>query len=73
MGAASAIEAAASLLMLKNDTILPTINYQTPDPDCDLDYVPNAAREAELNVIISNAYAFGGNTSAIVLKKHKGE
>jgi len=73
MGAASAIEAAASLLMLKNNTILPTINYQTPDPECDLDYVPNSAREAELNVIISNAYAFGGNTSAIVLKKYKGE
>jgi len=73
MGAASAIEAAASLLMLKENKILPTINYQTPDPDCDLDYVPNTARDAELKVIISNAYAFGGNTSAIVLKKYEGE
>lgn len=73
MGAASAIEAAACLLMMKNNTILPTINYTTPDPDCDLDYVPNVAREAELNTVISNAYAFGGNTSAIVLKKFKGQ
>ena len=74
MGAASAIEAAASLMMLKNNRILPTINYSEKDPECDLDYVPNDSREAELNVIISNAYAFGGNTSAIVLKKYtKGE
>ena len=72
MGAASAIEAAACLLMMKNNTILPTINYETPDPDCDLDYVPNVAREAELNTVVSNAYAFGGNTSAIILKKYKG-
>ncbi len=72
MGAASAIEAAACLLMLKNNTILPTINYETPDPECDLDYVPNVAREVELNTVLSNAYAFGGNTSAIVLKKYKG-
>ncbi len=72
MGAASAIEAAACLLMMKNNTILPTINYETPDPECDLDYVPNVAREAELNTVISNAYAFGGNTSAIVLKKYRG-
>jgi len=73
MGAASAIEAAASLLMLKENKILPTINYETPDPDCDLDYVPNVARDSELKVIVSNAYAFGGNTSAIVLKKYEGE
>lgn len=74
MGAASAIEAAASLLMMKNNKILPTINYETPDPDCDLDYVANVARDAELNIVVSNAYAFGGNTSAIVLKKYnKGE
>ena len=74
MGAASAIEAAASLLMMKENKMLPTINYETPDPDCDLDYVPNTVREAELNIVISNAYAFGGNTSAIVLKKYvKGE
>jgi len=73
MGAASAIEAAACLMMMKNNTILPTINFETPDPECDLDCVPNVARETELNTVISNAYAFGGNTSAIVLKKYKGQ
>ena len=72
MGAASAIEAVACVLMIKNSTILPTINYQKPDPLCDLDYVPNKARKAELNTVVSNAYAFAGNTSAIVIGKFKG-
>jgi 3-oxoacyl-[acyl-carrier-protein] synthase II len=72
MGAASAIEAIACVLMLKNNTVLPTINYKDPDPLCDLDYVPNEAREMELNTVISNAYAFAGNTSAIVLRKFNG-
>lgn len=72
MGAASAIEAIASVLMMKNSTILPTINYKDPDPLCDLDYVPNEARQKELNTVVSNAYAFAGNTSAIVLRKFKG-
>ena len=73
MGAASAIEAAACLLQMKHNILLPTINLETPDPDCDLDYVPNVARDAELTTIISNAYAFGGNTSALVLKKYRGQ
>ncbi len=72
MGAASAIEAIACVLMLKQQTILPTINYKDPDPLCDLDCVPNEARKAELNTVVSNAYAFAGNTSAIVLRKYKG-
>ena len=67
MGAASAIEAAASALMLKHQTVLPTINYSEPDPECDIDCVPNNARAMELNIIISNAYAFAGNTSSLVL------
>lgn len=72
MGAASAIEAIACVLMMKNSTILPTINYKDPDPLCDLDYVPNEAREAELHTVVSNAYAFAGNCSAIILRKYKG-
>lgn len=71
MGAASAIEAVACVLMMKKSTILPTINYKDPDPFCDLDYVPNEAREAELNTVASNAYAFAGNCSAIILRKYK--
>jgi 3-oxoacyl-[acyl-carrier-protein] synthase II len=72
MGAASAIEAVACVLMLKYNTILPTINYKNPDPSCDLDYVPNSARKTEINTVISNAYAFAGNTSSVILRKFKG-
>ncbi len=73
MGAASAIEAAACILMLENDTVLPTINYENPDPLCDIDCVPNKARSMKLQTVMSNAYAFAGNTSAIILSKFKGE
>lgn len=72
MGAASAIEAVASVLMLQHQTILPTINYEEPDPECDLDYVPNQPRQATLTTVVSNAYAFGGNTSAIILRRFMG-
>ncbi|MBD3391509.1 MAG: beta-ketoacyl-ACP synthase II [Chitinivibrionales bacterium] len=72
MGAASAIEACACVQMLNNNIMLPTINYQDPDPDCDIDCVPNTAREADLNIVISNAYAFAGNCSSLVLGKYKG-
>jgi 3-oxoacyl-[acyl-carrier-protein] synthase II len=58
--------------MIKHDVVLPTINYQQPDPECDLDYVPNQARQMKLDVVISNAYAFAGNTSSLVLRKYKG-
>ncbi len=67
MGAASAIEAVACCLMIQHNTLLPTINYSEPDPECDLDYVPNVSRNASVNRIVSNAYAFGGNTSALIV------
>jgi 3-oxoacyl-[acyl-carrier-protein] synthase II len=69
MGAASAIEACACVLMLMNGTILPTINYDEPDPECDIDCVPNKARQAKLNVVISNAYAFAGNCSSLAISR----
>ena len=69
MGAASAIEAAVCALSVFNDRIPPTINFEEPDPDCDLDYVPNYAREHRVNVAMNNAYAFGGNNASLVLKK----
>ena len=72
MGAASAIEAAACALMIKHGIALPTINYSEPDPECDLDYIPNQARPMKLETVVSNAYAFAGNTSSIVLRKFKG-
>jgi 3-oxoacyl-[acyl-carrier-protein] synthase II len=69
MGAASAIEAAVCALAVFNDRIPPTINFEEPDPDCDLDYVPNRARRHRVNVAMNNAYAFGGNNASLVLKK----
>ena len=71
MGAASAIEAAACALMLQHQIALPTINYSEPDPECDLDYIPNSARPMKMDIIVSNAYAFAGNTSSLVLSTFK--
>jgi 3-oxoacyl-[acyl-carrier-protein] synthase II len=69
MGAASAIEAAACALAIDRGIIPPTINYETPDPACDLDYVPNEARAMTVRTALSNAFAFGGNCSALILKR----
>ena len=69
MGAASAIEAAVCALAVFNDRVPPTINLNEPDPDCDLDYVPNYARELRVNVAMNNAYAFGGNNASLILRK----
>ena len=70
MGAASAIEAIACALSIKNDIIPPTINYETPDPDCDIDCVPNKARNHVVNIALNNSYAFGGNNASLVLRKY---
>ena len=69
MGAASAIEAIACALTVRNDIIPPTINYETPDPECDIDCVPNQAREHEVAIALNNSYAFGGNNASLVVKK----
>ena len=69
MGAASAIEAIACALTIKNDIIPPTINFETPDPECDIDCVPNHARRHVVNIALNNSYAFGGNNATLVLKK----
>jgi 3-oxoacyl-[acyl-carrier-protein] synthase II len=66
LGAAGAIEAVVSVLAIRDHFIPPTIHLQLPDPQCDLDYVPGAARPAELNVVLSNSFAFGGNNTAVV-------
>ncbi len=71
LGAAGALEAVATVLAVRDDRIPPTIHYQTPDPECDLDYVPNQAREAAVNVALSNSFAFGGNNTALVFGKWK--
>jgi len=71
MGAASAIEAAVCALAVHDDRIPPTINLEVPDPECDLDYVPNRAREQRVNVAMNNAYAFGGNNASLILRKYE--
>lgn len=70
LGAAGAIELAACLLAMQHDYILPTINYETPDPECDLDYVPNTGRHAEINMAMSNAFGFGGHNTTLIIKKY---
>ncbi len=72
LGAAGAVEAIISAMALKEGFLPPTINYKTPDPECDLDYVPNKGRKAEINYALSNALGFGGHNAAIVLKKYEG-
>jgi 3-oxoacyl-[acyl-carrier-protein] synthase II len=69
LGAAGGIEAVFSLLAMERGVVPPTINYQTPDPDCDLDYVPNTARQATVNVAMSNSLGFGGTNATIIFKK----
>ncbi|NWF76597.1 MAG: beta-ketoacyl-[acyl-carrier-protein] synthase family protein [Nitrospirae bacterium] len=69
MGAASALEAVSCALTVKNDIIPPTINFETPDPECDIDCVPNKAREHKVTIALNNSFAFGGNNACLVLKK----
>jgi len=69
IGAAGALEAVACIMALGANIIPPTINLDTPDPECDLDYVPHHARDKELNVVMSNSFAFGGQNSVLIFKK----
>lgn len=69
MAAAGAMEAVATVLALEHGTLPPTINYQTPDPECDLDYVPNVARQTPLQVALSNSSGIGGNNCCLVLQR----
>jgi 3-oxoacyl-[acyl-carrier-protein] synthase II len=69
LGSAGAIEAVATLLSLHEGVIPPTINYTTPDPECDLDYTPNESREKEIGIAISNSFAFGGNNVSLVFSR----
>ena len=69
LGAAGAVEAIVATLALKNGMVPPTINHQEPDPDCDLDYVPNKARKAEIELALSTSLGFGGHNGCLALKK----
>jgi 3-oxoacyl-[acyl-carrier-protein] synthase II len=69
LGAAGGVEAIFTLLAMQKGVIPPTINYNTPDPECNLDYVPNLARERNLNVCVSNSFGFGGTNGVLIFKK----
>jgi 3-oxoacyl-[acyl-carrier-protein] synthase II len=69
LGAAGAIEALFTTLAVHEGVLPPTINYDTPDPDCDLDYVPNESRKADVKYAVNNSFGFGGHNACVVLKR----
>ena len=71
LGAAGGIEAIASVLALHHGLLPPTINYETPDPECDLDYIPNQARKQDVELALSNAFGFGGTNATLVFRKYR--
>src|SRR5699024_4404352 len=71
LGGAGGVESVISVKAIDDNTIPATINYETPDPDCDLDYVPNESRQQEVNVVMSNSLGFGGHNATLIFKKYK--
>ncbi len=70
IGAAGSIEAIVTILAIQNDLLPPTINYVTPDPQCDLDYVPNAARPSRIDIALSNSFGFGGHNVSLIFRRY---
>jgi 3-oxoacyl-[acyl-carrier-protein] synthase II len=71
LGAAGAVEAMFSVLAVERGVLPPTINYEDPDPKCDLDYIPNESREADVRVSVSNSFGFGGHNATIVIRRYE--
>jgi 3-oxoacyl-[acyl-carrier-protein] synthase II len=71
LGAAGAVEAIFTVLSMRDQICPPTINYENPDPECDLDYVPNTARKHKIDIAISNSFGFGGTNAVLVFKRHE--
>jgi 3-oxoacyl-[acyl-carrier-protein] synthase II len=69
LGAAGAVEGAVCALAIANGVVPPTIHYETPDPDCDLDYVPNEARELDVTFALSNSFGFGGQNACVAFRR----
>jgi 3-oxoacyl-[acyl-carrier-protein] synthase II len=69
LGAAGAVEMAICAKAIHDSVVPPTINYENPDPECDLDYVPNQARQMPVNVALNNSFGFGGHNATIAVKK----
>jgi 3-oxoacyl-[acyl-carrier-protein] synthase II len=72
LGAAGVIEAIFSILAIRDGIVPPTINYHTPDPDCDLDYVPNTARQLKVDIALSNSFGFGGTNGSLIFRRFTG-
>jgi 3-oxoacyl-(acyl-carrier-protein) synthase len=72
LGAAGAVEAGITSLVVERGILPPTINYETPDPDCDLDYVPNKPRKADVRYALSNSFGFGGTNASLLFKRYEG-
>jgi 3-oxoacyl-(acyl-carrier-protein) synthase len=72
LAASGSLEAVACVKTLQTGTIHPTINYEHPDPDCDLDYVPNQSREADVRVVLKNSFGFGGQNACLVFRRFEG-
>ena len=70
LGAAGGLEAIATVKTILSGIVPPTINYETPDPDCTLNYIPNQAIEAEINTALSNTFGFGGHNSVLCFRKY---
>jgi 3-oxoacyl-[acyl-carrier-protein] synthase II len=70
LGAAGAVSALAAVLAIRDGVIPPTTNYETPDPECDLDYVPNVARQQKVNATMINGFGFGGQNVAVIIRKY---
>jgi 3-oxoacyl-[acyl-carrier-protein] synthase II len=70
MGASGAVEAVVCALTIRDQVIAPTINLKTPDPECDLDYVPGEARRAEVRVALSNSFGLGGHNASVILSRY---
>ncbi|MCP4682725.1 MAG: beta-ketoacyl-ACP synthase II, partial [Desulfobacterales bacterium] len=71
LGAGGGVESIFSALTIKHGIIPPTMNYETPDPECDLDYVPNKARKAKINTVMSNSFGFGGTNACLIFKAYE--
>ena len=69
IGAAGSVELIATILAMEHGVIPPTINYETPDPECDLDYVPNRSRPAQIRTAMKNSFGFGGKNSILIIRK----
>ncbi len=71
IAAAGAVELIVSVMAIRRGVLPPTINYETPDPDCDLDYIPNAAREQRVDHVLSNSFGFGGQNISLIVSRFR--